>query len=187
MAAAKFTVPIRGELVIGVPSRLAHDELSAAAHGSGDRGEQVAAWRITKLIALKQQQLVHDGINTGYTERRFQHAVQRRVVAHRRQHRDRRTDERPRGKTAALARALVVHEEESQLGVLAQRASQAAAKNVLLDGRPWPTRPVQKVFIRVENIVAEKLVYIAMKGLRARLQNCVHVAAAIAALAGIVQ
>ena len=45
---------------------------------------------------------------------------------------------------------------------------------------------IEEKFVGVQDVIAEKLVYVAMKFFGARLEDCVYVTAAIAALAGIV-
>ena len=93
---------------------------------------------------------------------------------------------RARRKGAALARSLVVHEKIAKF-FLDHRAAKANAKNVLLHRRTIKASPIQKEIIRIQHVIAEKLVCITMKCLGTGLENGIYVAAAIAPLAGIVE
>ncbi len=83
--------------------------------------------------------------------------------------------------------SLVIHKEETELRIRPERATKAAAKNVLLHDRARLTLPLQEIFIRVELVVPKELKSIAVKTLRTALQNCIDIPAAVAALAGIIE
>ena len=82
---------------------------------------------------------------------------------------DERADERARRIAAALARALIVEEEESQLAAGTDWAVKTAAEDVLLDYGPRRSAAFQEVVIRIKNRVAEKLVGIAVECVGPRL------------------
>ncbi len=66
-------------------------------------------------------------------------------------------------------------------------STQACAEDVLLNFGTWRAGLVEKELISVENRVAEELVNISMESVRARFENGIDIAAAVAALAGIVE
>ena len=90
------------------------------------------------------------------------------------------------GGVAALPRTLIIQEEESNL-LLNHRAADASAENILLNGRALLAAGVQEELVGVEHIVAEIFVHVSVKRARARLQDRVDIAAAVATLAGVVQ
>src|SRR6202022_5000050 len=92
-----------------------------------------------------------------------------------------------RREAASLPCALIVYEEKCTLRVPPRRTAKAAPKNVLLHGRPGLARTVQKILIRIKHIVAEKLVHVAVETFGPGLEDSVHVPAAIASLAGVVE
>src|SRR5260221_10132044 len=103
-----------------------------------------------------------------------------------REYRNVGADDGPRGIAAALPCPLVVHEEETEF-FAADGSAQTAPEDILLDDRPWLALAVQKELVRVEHVVAEELIDIAVKFAGAGLQNRVDVAAAISSLARVVE
>src|SRR5712664_1040579 len=166
LSATKFAVPIGGELVVGVFSRLADNEGARTAGGAGNRGDEEPARAAAELVALEIQEGKHHGINVRACQWKIRSAERggnRARGADRRKHGKRRVvDLRARRKSAALASALIVHEEEA-IFFPADGTAQAGAKDILLDGRTLLASGVQEKLIRVQNVVAEILVDIAVK------------------------
>src|SRR5207302_11013781 len=80
--------------------------------------------------------------------------------------------------------SLVIDKEEAHR---TERASEASSENVLLHRGSLLIGTIQEELIRVQHVVAEKLVGVAVETLSPGLQNCVDIAAAVAALAGVVE
>src|SRR3981189_67335 len=59
LAAAKFTIPVGGELIVSVLSRLANNEGTRVAGGAGNRGDQKPTRAAAELVALKIQEGQH--------------------------------------------------------------------------------------------------------------------------------
>src|SRR5262249_866822 len=89
-------------------------------------------------------------------------------------------------KSAALTSALAVDAEAAEL-FLDPRTAEAAAKDVLLDRRTRLAGGVQEVVVGVEHVVAEVFVGVAVQLASAGFQDGIDVAAAIAALAGVIK
>src|SRR6267378_2107394 len=63
LAATEFAVPVGGELIVSVFSRLVDNEGTRVAGGAGNRGDQKPTRAAAELLALKIQQGKHHGIN----------------------------------------------------------------------------------------------------------------------------
>ena len=188
-AAVEFAIPVRGELVVGV--------LAGTADGKGAgrgiaAGNQVAVGSAAELVALEIEQAYGDWVQAGdaggksaWKELGDQGSF-RAAGGLVRKRGNGGADEGARRETATLASALIVDKEVAKL-LLADGTAQAAAKNILLHGRARLALAIQKEFVGVENVVAEKLVGIAVILAGAGLENSVDVAAAVAALAGVVE
>ena len=70
---------------------------------------------------------------------------------------------------------------------MTDRAAEAGAENVLLDQRARLALAIEEEVVGIENVVAEELVGIAVKLATAGFKNGVDIAAAVAALAGVVE
>src|SRR6267143_3253519 len=166
LAATEFAVPVGGELVVSVFSRLADKEGTRVAGGAGNRGDQKPTRAAAELVALKVQEGKHHGINVRAGQRKTRSAERGRNrgrSADWRKHGKRRVvDLGARRKSAALPGSLIVHEEEAVF-FPADGTAQAGAKDILLDGRALLAGGVQEKLIRVENVVTEVLVDIAVK------------------------
>src|SRR5882724_574472 len=181
LSAAEFAVPVGRELVVVIAARLANRE------SAGTWNQETV--RAVELIALELQQFYCDGIQPGNTRGEptgEEGGDEVRFAAGRRQHRNRGADKSARRETAALPRALIV-EKEKAVFFCADGPAHAATKNVLLYGWARLAIAVQEVLIGIEHVVAEELVHVAVKILGARFEDGVDVAAAVAALAGVVQ
>src|SRR4029077_21264499 len=109
------------------------------------------------------------------------------LVALCRQHRDGGIDKRSRRAPCALARALIIQVEVTKLRVPANRSASVRPDNVLLYPVPGLAGLIEEEVIRIEVGFAKKLPGIDMVFVRATFQDGVDVAAAIAALRGVVQ
>src|SRR5439155_3030578 len=96
-------------------------------------------------------------------------------------------DRGSRREAAALARALIVQEKETQLGIRPNWTAQTAAEDVLLDRRTGLPGTVQEVLVGIQFVVAKELIRVAVKSLGSRFEDCVDVPASVSALAGIVK
>src|SRR5262249_33469122 len=152
-----FAVPVRGELIIGVFSRAANRECSS---GWITGGNQKTVGCTAALVALEIQEFSHDRIECrGFI---FQESLRNgNIRTIRPEGRNRRTNEGARREPAALPRALIIHKEIAQL-FLANRSTEARAKNILFDNRSCLALPVQKEVVRIEHIIPKKLVGIAV-------------------------
>src|SRR5271165_173240 len=187
-AAVELFVPIGSELVIVVDAGLAGDEGYGAAgcraNGVSGRGIQIATGGAAELIALGLQQGQGYGIDGGNAAIGLNGsggaAIGRGDV------RDGGGDEGAGRIATLLAGALVVDEEEAEF-FLDHGSAEAAAEDVLLhDGAAFACG-VEEEVVGVELVVAEEFVGVAVHGAGATLQDGVDVAAAVAALAGVVE
>src|SRR5205085_3650382 len=128
-----------------------------------------------KLIALERQQVHRHWIRGRHAKSPSQQPRIGAASQRRRHIRNERADQRSRRIAAPLTSPRIVHKEESQFAAWTDWSTQTAAENVLLNHRTRRSRLLQEIFIRVENGIAEELVYIAVKSLRARLQNRIDV------------
>src|SRR5262249_3676298 len=127
-------------------------------------------------------------MNDRIDERHFKQRYQGGIGAIGRQHGESWIiDGRSRRQRATLACSLIIHEEETAPGVLANRSTQTATENVLFHGRSRAPSPFLEILVGIQDIVAEKFVKIAVKGLSSRLENGVNVSAPVAPLAGIIE
>ena len=188
----EVVIPVRGELVVGEFAGLADGELDQASGRSARRDvvrnrEQISIGRGAELVALECQQGDRNRVGAGYVEGGSQAACVCSAAVGGRNIRNESADQRSWGVAAALARALIVNEEETKLFAWADRAAEAPAENILLDDRTRGTGLIQKVLIGIEGRVSKEFINIAMKLIGAALQDGVNVAAAVAALGGVIQ
>ena len=112
---------------------------------------------------------------------------QRGRIALLRQNRNHGADERSGGVAAALASPLVVHEEIAQLAARGDGTAGAGAEDILFDNRAGQSLAVEEEIVGIENGVAKELEEVEMIIRRAGFQDGVDIAAAVAALRGIVE
>ena len=188
-ASVEFAVPVRGELVIGVFAGTADGERI----GDGiTAGNEVAVGSAAELIAFEIQQADGDGVQAGDAGGKSAREKLRDQTGFGaaaglvRKRRNGGADKSAGRETAALASALIVHEEVAEL-LVADGTTETCAENILLYRGPRLAFAIQEKFVGVENIVAKKFVGIAVELAGAGLQNGIDVAAAVAALAGVVE
>ncbi len=135
----KSSIPVGGELIVGELAGFADGELhqrtGRSACGNVRKRKQISIRRRAELIALKSQQRRRHGIDASHSKIGGQigFGLRRGASISCRHIRNERADQRSRRIAAALARALIVDEEESQLAPGTDRTAQAAAENVLLN------------------------------------------------------
>ena len=149
--------------------------------------EQISIGRGAELVALECQQGDRNRVRAGYAEGGSQATGVGSAAVGGRNIRDESADQRSWGVAATLARALIVNEEETKLSTWADRAAEAPPKNILLNDRARGTGLIQKVLIGIEGRISKELIHIAVKLIGAALQDGVNVAAAVAALGGVIQ
>src|SRR5579862_175249 len=69
ISSAEFAIPVRRELVVGIPARSADNQRSQGTWRSRERGNQISAWEIAELIALEIKQLENDRIDSSRPRR----------------------------------------------------------------------------------------------------------------------
>src|SRR5260221_12624864 len=189
-----MAVPVDQELVLGV---------------SADRGDRqqagiqitgiVEPWSArhfgekegtTELVALRVQKLHRHRIEISHPrgkairEKGFD---QGGLVARVREHRDGGVDQRSRRAASALARALIIQVEVPKLRLPANRSASVCPEDVLLYPRPGFAGLVEEEVIGIQGGVAKKLPGIEMVFVCPSFQHGVDVAAAIAALRGVIE
>jgi hypothetical protein len=190
----KIAVPVGSELIIDKFAGAADGERNQAA-GQGScrdvagKREKKSVGGCAELIAGEGQQRGCHGVDAGQAQIRGQGGLGSGGCATVRggHVRHEGADESSRRIAATLAGALIVHEEKSELAVGHDRSAQASAEDILLDDGTRRSSLVEKIFVGIENGVAEKLVGVSVEGIGAGFQNGVNVAAAIATLAGVVE
>ncbi len=103
------------------------------------------------------------------------------------QHGEYGTDDRTRGEPALLARALIVDEQVTAFRVVSQGTTEASAEEILFHGGARLALLRLKIFVGVEDVIAEKLESRTMPLRRATLQDGIDVATAVAALSRVIE
>src|SRR5882724_1798758 len=165
LSAAKFAVPICGELVVGIFAGFAGDKSTRSARSPRDRGNQKTIW-ITELVALEIQKREGNGIKTrdaSWESIGEKCRLQGSFGAVRGNNREAGVvDLGARGKRAALAGTLVIYKKETKF-FFYHRPAQACTENILFHGGARLRVGIQEIFVGIENVVAKELVCIAMK------------------------
>jgi hypothetical protein len=185
----EFALPVGGELIVGEFTGRTKAESAKAGAVVGDAGNQVAVGSATKLVAFEVEERERHGIETSHAARqtaRKEVGDERIFRTVERNRRDARANDGTGRIAAALASALVVDEEEAGF-FRADGPAETAAEDVLLENGARLAAGVEEVFVGVENVIAEKLVSVAVELARTGLENGVDVAAAVAALSGVVE
>ncbi len=207
LAAAKVTVPVGSELIVGKFARIRNGECALIQHsaarfrgcivclrntrGSRGRREQETARSCSKLMGLVRcvQQGQGNGVDRGERycraigdRRHTEYGLEVRGRAVGRQYRNARVDVRSRRIAAALPRPLVVHVEEAEFAIGSDRAAEVASENVLLD-----LDLAQKIVVRVESCVPEILPGVAVEFGGSAAKSGVDVPSPITPLAGVIE